>query len=577
MKWGRISVWIVTILLIAGALRVGKSEMLKIQAEQPLLSLKLSLGNNYESVYGWQKETGEYFVFLPGDESLSQAQIQIPWGTQVSVDGTTLQRDQLCEGLSLNTPYALTVLNSHKETRSTITFVASNNIPSIFLDTASGDMDYIHMEKGNGEAGNMRLYLADGTLAYQGNLEEIKGRGNATWRDLDKKPYSLTLMDQADLLGMGNADEWILLANGFDASNLRNKIVYDFAGQVCTVYSPECQWVNLYLNGKYAGLYLLCERNEVGSNRLNIQEDNSFLVSSDLGWRLNEYGRDFFYTPCGLALRIRYCSLPDDQLHEIWRAAEAAILASDGVDPVTGKHWRELIDEDSFARKFLIEEIFGNADAGSVSQFFYFDGADPSRGIVAGPIWDYDITMGNPANPGLTYPEQFHALRPYFLSQTDVSLYYHLYQDPTFAANVKQLYKEEFRPQLTELFENRVETYTNFIEAAARMNQIRWESTLRETYDESVTRLVSFMKERLDFLDSLWLEGQVYCVVNTLGDTGAVVSYAVKPGQVLPPLPSKETETRKWYRVDTDTPYDITQPIYEDVTIYLKTLSAAAD
>ena len=145
MKWGRISVWIVTILLIAGALRVGKSEMLKIQAEQPLLSLKLSLGNNYESVYGWQKETGEHFVFLPGDESLSQAQIQIPWGTQVSVDGTTLQRDQLCEGLSLNTPYALTVLNSHKETRSTITFVASNNIPSIFLDTASGDMDYIHM------------------------------------------------------------------------------------------------------------------------------------------------------------------------------------------------------------------------------------------------------------------------------------------------------------------------------------------------------------------------------------------------------------------------------------------------
>ena len=33
------------------------------------------------------------------------------------------------------------------------------------------------------------------------------------------------------------------------------------------------------------------------------------------------------------------------------------------IDPETGKSWQELIDIDSWARKYLIDEVFGNLDA----------------------------------------------------------------------------------------------------------------------------------------------------------------------------------------------------------------------
>ena len=115
-------------------------------------------------------------------------------------------------------------------------------------------------------------------------MEAIRGRGNATWL-WEKKPYSLTLSKSADLLGMGAAKEWILLTNAPDPTHLRNKIAYDLAAEVGLLYSPESNWVDLYLNGEYTGLYLLTERNEIHPQRIPAG-NGTFLVSMELESRL---------------------------------------------------------------------------------------------------------------------------------------------------------------------------------------------------------------------------------------------------------------------------------------------------
>ena len=97
----------------------------------------------------------------------------------------------------------------------------------------------------------------------------IKGRGNSTWFS-NKRPYSLKLSAESDLLGMGQASKWVLLANSQDPTNLNNKLVMDLASRVSSQWAPECQWVDLYLNGQYNGLYLLTEKVESHSNRLSI-------------------------------------------------------------------------------------------------------------------------------------------------------------------------------------------------------------------------------------------------------------------------------------------------------------------
>ena len=63
---------------------------------------------------------------------------------------------------------------------------------------------------------------------YEGKTE-IKGRGNSTW-SLPKKPYRLKLDKKSNVFGMGKNKHWVLLANYYDTSLLRNTLAYNLSG-----------------------------------------------------------------------------------------------------------------------------------------------------------------------------------------------------------------------------------------------------------------------------------------------------------------------------------------------------------
>ena len=130
-------------------------------------------------------------------------------------------------------------------------------------------MEKVHADKSHKEKAFIVLLTKSGSMEYEGNgLDEIKGRGNSSWYS-HKKPYHLNLFSPASLLGMHSSRHWILLANASDRTNLRNKLVYDFAGKTTLPWSPKCQFVDLFINGKYNGLYLLSEQAEFDTGRIN--------------------------------------------------------------------------------------------------------------------------------------------------------------------------------------------------------------------------------------------------------------------------------------------------------------------
>ena len=567
MRKNRIAICVFTGALILAALWMGVQERQQLRWEEPLFSLIVESAGKEEYIRCWESGEGDYYVFLPGPDALQHARFQPKSGVTISLNGVALSQDEMLDDIVWNFPYSMEAAEDDRKIHASVTFLCSENVPSLFLDTASGSMDHIHREKGNEEPGSMRLYQADGTLDYQGDLERINGRGNVTWRANEKKPYSLELLTAGDLLDMGEATEWILLANALDASNLRNKIVLDYTACVSSVFTTESRWVNLYLNGAYAGLYLLCERIEVGENRLNIPQQGSFLVSSDLDWRLDEGRKWYFTTEYGFSMRIHHAGMEEQELENLLNTAERAIRASDGVDPVSGKSWQTLLDGDSWARKLLIEEIFGNLDGGFVSQYFYLDGEDPEGKIVAGPVWDYDSTMGNPFKTTVSNPNQLFALRSAFYYFDDAAWFYYLYQQEEFAQLVRQLYTREFRPLLDDVFGQKVDGYIEYISVAAELNEIRWKHELTETYRESVEVMRDYMSRRIAFLDSFWIDQDPYFTVEAMGSEAAMC-FALKPGQTLPTLHEGGSDPR-WYRVDTNTLFDVTQPIYENVQIYL--------
>ena len=59
-----------------------------------------------------------------------------------------------------------------------------------------------------------------------------------------------------------------------------------------------------------------------------------------------------------------------------------------------------------------------------------------------------------------------------------------------------------------------------------------------------------------------------------LDENSNSLCYAVLPGETVPELPGYEEtwDVLGWYDAATEQPFDITQPIYEDTTVYLKRL-----
>lgn len=556
VRRGKYPIYLLTVLFTAAVLFLWSKEA-KRNTHIPL-SIGIQTEEGEEAVCCWKENEESYYVFLPSYAQMDRVILYKDTFFPVRIDGNPIADGKSCSSFSLDTPYTV---RCRKRTY-VLTFLQSQNIPAIYIDVPSGSMEYIHEAKGNEELGNIRIYTEAGLLDYRGKLESIKGRGNGTWKP-EKKPYSLKLSEKGDLVGLGDAQKWILLANAFDETNLRNKIVYDFSPKIGLDFTPDCKLVDLYLNGTYAGVYLLSERIEVGDNRVRIAPAGSFLVSKEWDYRLEEQSLPYVQTESGAALRIHYAALDVKTVERMWQSVEDALAAEDGIDPWTGKHFTELIDMDSWARKYLIEELFGNADASIISQFFYMDGSDDSQKIYAGPIWDQDLTFGNK----LMWPSYSENMLYANRSRIAASPWFaDLYQKEEFYQYVRHLWCSSVGSLAASLAETGMDTYFSQYSSASRMNAVRWD--LGNVQEENAY-IQTFFRNRIVFLNELWREEPEYFTVQVNSGRGLEACYAMKPGECLPELPFYE-ESIGWFRRDTDEPFDIKQPIYENLLLYLK-------
>lgn len=572
MRNGKIIICVFTTVLLV------VSTVAMICADKPENSspfyVTVSSETGTERIHCWKNENGEYYVFLPSYADLSQAKIYLDTDNTVTVDGVKLKNGMLCKDFETSIPYNLSYSAFFKSYNSKVTFLSSGNVATMYITTQSGSMEYIHAKKNNKEKGTISLYDSYGNIDYKGELTSIEGRGNSTWEDYDKKPYNLTLQEDADLLGMGKAKNWILLANAADASNSRNKIVYDFANEIGLKYSPNSKWVDLYLNGEYAGLYLLCERNEVHSERIDISPNGSFLVSLELESRLTEQKRTYISTESGQALRVHYPLKNNSEslsrLTSIWQSVENAILAEDGIDPDSGKHWNELIDAESWAKEYLIEEIFGNLDGYIASQFFYIDGTRGEK-ICSGPVWDYDKSMGNSSDKfwSITDPQVSILARYGEGSVSETPWISALCDKDIFKNRVIELFKTEFLPLVETIVENKIYNYKEEIATAAYINNVRWElSDPKNLLSTEIDTIIEYIKEHTKFLSDIWLQGKEVCQVS-ITNLDNDFFCTVPVGGHLEKIPELASGKVLYY-ADTDEPFDINKPICEDTAIYAK-------
>ena len=108
----------------------------------------------------------------------------------------------------------------------------------------------------------------------------VKVRGNSTADQGDIKPYRIKFEEKHNMLGLHDGEEyrsWVLLRSYWNfvpdymAFSLAKEI---FQGEY---YSSDFTYVNVYVNGKFRDVYLLCEQNQAQRTDLNTPkaDDNS--------------------------------------------------------------------------------------------------------------------------------------------------------------------------------------------------------------------------------------------------------------------------------------------------------------
>ncbi len=239
----------------------------------------------------------------------------------------------------------------------------------------------------------------------------IKGRGNSTWGQ-PKKPYTLRFDQKTDLFGNGYAKTWVLLANYLDKSMIRNYLSFSAAEALELDYTTSTQFVNLYLNGEYLGVYLVAEKIQIGKDRVDIgvpddfpenEENFSFILEMDShAAESGEEGIDYF------TLNGRYYVIKDPDCTPM--QVEMIKRFTAGVWEAVGSgDWEkvcECLDADSFASTYIVEELFHDADV-DLTSFYLHRG--PDNKLRSGPVWDFDLCAGNYNTSSVNDPDKLYA------------------------------------------------------------------------------------------------------------------------------------------------------------------------
>lgn len=438
---------------------------------------------------------GVMFFCLPGCAQPNELTLQF-YGIRScqTADGTLWRNKDSLADISFGQLYQLWFLNGIvKSEEYKVMFLKGSEIPSVFLTTASGNLEHVHAQKGNQESGYLQVMDENGMLNCSEGLKRISGRGNTSW-DVEKKSYTLKLEDAEDILGMGAAKTWLLIANYYDGAYIRNQIGFEIAKKGGILYTPDARFADLYVNGEYRGLYQIMEKLEAGENRMEI--GNDCLLELDQRQKVGD--GEYIMLPNNQPVVI-HSPASKEQMERVGRFFERFCA-----DMEKGEIPFERLDMLSFSRDFVMEEILQDLDFGATSHYMYLDLENEI--LYDGPPWDLDNTMGR----GSVQEAENYFSTTYKLSNNNLTRWYaRLIAEPQFYQLVSKKYQENFRSAMEQLVETGIDEKIAAIKASIGMDQKRYpgpHSTFMPdaSLEENVAYLKNYLSEKMAVMDAVF-------------------------------------------------------------------------
>lgn len=476
-------------------------------------SLSVAVGEESIKLVPWEDEDGTYYLFVPSG---------------IKERNSALLEDYEKEW---NVRYD-----------KTLKILCSENIPSLLITVADKEdllSETEFAKKKYIENGELLVLDENGNLMNKSELAQFKVRGNLT-ATLDKKPFKMLFNEPTSVIGMAPAIKWNLIANATDGSYIRNKLVLDLANSVTEAYEPDGEFAELYLNGSYQGLYLVTEAVETGENRLDISGENDYLLEMELDFRMEE-DTTYVITDKGQIFGINTENMVTqeeaEQIAGFLNDIEDALFSENGVSQISGKSLEELIDLDSWVDAWLIQEISGDHDTGIASQFAYIKTEQGKQLLYAGPVWDFDGSMGNVNTPMFKNPKALITSIEQTREEGNVNQNRWLaamYQNEKFRQLLVKKYQSVFDAKLKNVVEEKIDEYVSVIRRSACLDALRWHEqrftwefvipeniyiddeenySRYDTLEEHIDMVKNFLSEKRSFLYGLLIENRDYCIV----------------------------------------------------------------
>ena len=326
-----------------------------------------------------------------------------------------------------------------------------------------------------------------GEVTYDGHIG-IEFRGATSQALFPKKSFGVETWDasgndiDAELLGFPEEEDWIFYGPYSDKTLIRNVFVYTLARNLGH-YASRTRFIELYLEGDYRGVYVFMEKIKDDNNRLDLSgldpDENSpeeitggYILKIDktagdpvsgnatyteeLSFR-SQYGVDgelLNFPPFSQKRSEETYFLYEDPdwedisdpqkeyIQNYMHDFETALLDDTDGDFDGKTTYTDYIDLNSFVDFFLLNELAHNADAYRLSTFMYKDRGEK---LHMGPVWDFNLSLGNDSQEFRRSPEtwiyQFNTFIP-----DDLWLvpfwWTRLTEDPLFKSRVKERWQE---------------------------------------------------------------------------------------------------------------------------------------
>jgi len=371
----------------------------------------------------------------------------------------------------------------------------ASGLPVIRIDTKDGAPildreNYVNMTFALTDPNNPK-----NDVVVENTVDGIRGRGNTTWL-FSKRPYRIKFDKKQSLFGLPAAKSWVLLSEFLDPTLIKNTIAFELGDRFGLQYNHSYHHVVLYLNGDYRGHYMLTEQNQVGKGRVDIDEDNGWLVEFDFHFDEEPKFRSKHYS---LPVMIKS---PVSEPMNISNPAYSFVIENinelcDSLASVNfpENEYRNLIDMDNFIQYLTASALIGWSDFNIPGSVYLYKEKDGK--ISMGPLWDYNSAIGfSWDHTPLYYLARIGGVGTPIPSH---AFFNRFFQDPVFLVKCKEFWNKKYHEISSTL--QFIDEIANNIKKSAEENFKKWWIDYPVDFDEQINIIKGYYSTRVTHFD----------------------------------------------------------------------------